>query len=71
MMTAGQLGELVMLLIELFPPENDSNSDGFHTVDADSSARRLRDRMISYLGDLESYDAVEALKEIERRFGTR
>ena len=66
-----QLGELAGLLIELFSPETDTDHEGAHVVTADDSVRTMRSQLISYLGSLEDADAVAALRELERRFGTR
>ena len=66
-----QLGEFAGVLIELFPPETDSDQAGAHFITADESARTLRSRLISHLAGLESADAVGALRELERRFGQR
>ena len=67
-MSVRQLGELTEDLVELFPPETDPKSEGVTAVTPDDSARTLRDRMISYLSRLEDSDAVEALRQLERRF---
>ena len=69
--SARQLGELAAFLIELFPPETDADRPGAHVITADESARTLRSQLISHLGVLEDADAVEALRELERRFGER
>ena len=66
-----QLGELTGLLIELFPPDTDPDLEGAHRVTPDESARTLRSRLISYLGNLEDAEAVAALRDLERRFGAR
>ena len=70
-MSVRQLGELTEVLLEMFPPETDPKSEGVRDVTPDDSARTLRDRMISYLGKLESSEAVEALRRLERRFMER
>ena len=66
-----QLGELTGIMIELFPPETDPDLEGAHFVTADESARTLRTQLISHLGRLEDAEAVEALRELEHRFGER
>ena len=67
-----QLGELATFLIELFPPETDPRLEGVNVVTADGSARTLRDHLIfTHLVGLEDADAVEALRELEGRFGRR
>ena len=66
-----QLGELTGLLIELFPPDTDPDLEGAHRITPDESARTLRSRLISYLGNLEDAEAVGALRDLERRFGAR
>ena len=67
-MSVRQLGELTEVLLEMFPLETDPKSEGVSEVTPDDSARTLRDRMISYLGKLENFEAVEALRRLERRF---
>ena len=66
-----QLGELTGILIELFPPDTDPDLEGVHTVTPDESARTLRSRLITYLASLEDAEAVEALRQLERRFARR
>ena len=66
-----QLGELTGVLIELFPPETDPDSEGVHEVTPERSVRTLRTRLISYLGDQEDAESVVMLRDLERRFGTR
>ena len=66
-----QLGELTGILIELYPPDADPELEGVHRVTADESARTLRSRLISYLANLEDTEAVEALRQLESRFGGR
>lgn len=69
-LSAAQLGKLAGLLIELFPPESDPRHDGAYSVGPDDSARDLRNRLISGLGDRADAEAVSALRELEQRFGT-
>lgn len=66
-----QLGQLVGLLLEFFPPESDPEYEGAHSVAPDDSARELRNQLISALGNREDQGAVDALKDLERRFGAR
>ena len=66
-----QLGELIAIMIELFPPETDPDLEGVHFVTADESARTLRNQLLSHLGRLEDAEAVETLRELEHRFGER
>ena len=70
-MPRNQFGDLAGLLLQLFPPEGDPHREGANTVEPEDEARTLRDRMISYLGDREDLDAVDALRQLERRFGRR
>ena len=65
-----QLGQLAGELIELFSPESDPHHEGAYSVGPDDSARDLRDRLISGLADRADAEAVGALRELERRFGT-
>ena len=66
-----QLGEFTAFLIELFPPETDSDLQGAHLITADESARTMRSQLISHLAGLEDAEAVGALRELEGRFGER
>ena len=66
-----QLGEFAAFLMEQFPPETDPEFEGVHEVTSDRSARSLRTRLISYLGDQEDAESVAALRELELRFGAR
>ena len=70
-MSVRQLGELTEVLLEMFPPETDRESEGVSAVTPDDSARTLRDRMIPYLSKLENSEAVEVLRRLERRFMKR
>ncbi len=66
-----RLGRLAGLLLELYPPESDPHYEGAYFVGSDDSARELRGRVISALGDRSDADAVIALRELERRFESR
>ena len=66
-----QLGELTGILIELFPPDTDTDWEGAHVVTPGESVRTLRSRLISHLGRLENVEAVAALRKLEHRFGAR
>ena len=66
-----QMGELAEVLIELFPPETDRESDDAHLVTPDDAARTLRTQLISHLVGLEDADAVTALRGLEDRFAGR
>ena len=70
-LAAGQLGELAALLLQLFPPESDPVREGAWSVGPDDSARELRDRVISALGVREEQAAVDALRQLEHRFGAQ
>ena len=66
-----QLGDFVGLLLQLFPPEDDPHREGVYTVEPHDQARKLRDRLIRHLGNLDDPDAVDALRRLEQRFGHR
>ncbi len=66
-----QIGELVEVLIKLFPPETDREGDGAHWVTPEDSARTLRTQLVSHLAGLEDADAVIALRRLEARFADR
>lgn len=70
-LTPRQIGAFVGLLLRLFPPETDPVHEGVYSPSADEPAREARDRLISYLGDSQSQDAVEALRALEREFGEK
>lgn len=70
-LTPLQWGELAGLLLKLFPPEDDPQHDGAHWVGPGDSARDLRDRLISALGDRDDHGAVVALRQLEEQFGDR
>ncbi|MFO0874881.1 MAG: hypothetical protein U0575_13045 [Phycisphaerales bacterium] len=63
--------ELFALLLEHFPPESDPVYEGAYFAGSDDSARNLRGQLISALGDREDQAAVDALRDLERRFGAR
>lgn len=66
-----QLGQLVGLLFEFFPPESDPEDEGFRSVGPDDSARHLRNQLISALGNREDRASVDALLLLERHFGSQ
>ena len=69
--TRGQVGELVSLLLEHFPPEKDPRHFGAYWVQEDDSAVTLRDQLISWLAEQKDGGALEALRILERRFGKK
>jgi hypothetical protein len=66
-----QWAQLFALLLEHFPPESDPVHEGAYAAGPDDSARHLRDQLISALDGREDQAAVDALRDLERRFGTR
>ena len=66
-----QIGQLAALLIEAFPPEQDPQYAGAHPVGPVDSAVEMRDQLVSWLGDQRDFEAVEALRVLERRFGNK
>ncbi len=67
----GQIGQLVALLLDAFPPEANPRHEGVLWVGPDDSARSIRDQLISWLGDQKDIEAVEALRLLERQYGAR
>ncbi len=68
----GHIGRLVSLLLQAFPPENDPKDDGqAHALGPDDAAQRLRDQLISGLGDCKDIESVEALKILDQQHGTK
>lgn len=67
---AGQIAELVSLLFEVFPGAAPLHTR-VYSPGPDDSARHLRDRLISRLGEQRDLEAVEALRALERKFGTK
>jgi len=65
-----RVGEMIALLLELFPPDMDPARDG-GLVTPDDSAREVRDGLISSLGGQVSADAVLALRKLDHEFGTK
>lgn len=70
-LTPSQWGELAGLLLKLFPPDTDPIRSGVYSVGPEDSARDLRDRLISALGDRDDHGAVVALRQLEEQFGDR
>jgi hypothetical protein len=66
-----QIGQLVALLLQAFPPDYDPRHNGAHNTGPDDSARRLRDQLISWLGGQREIKAVEALRLLEQQFGEK
>ncbi len=70
-LSPAQLGQLVALLLENFPPETDPQYNGAHFASPEESARRMRDGLITWLGDQKDIESVEALRALEREYSTR
>jgi len=62
---------LIVLLIRYFPPERDPKHDGSYWSSPPDSVRESRDRLINWLGEQKSQDAVRALRKLEELFGDR
>ena len=70
-MSTRQSGELLGMLLDLFPPESDSDEEkavGVRPVDDVSWFRR---RLISYLDGLCDQETVEVFDRLDREFGNR
>lgn len=71
-MGAKHVGQLFGILLEHFTPESDPDHGGeAHTVGFDDAARHLRDQLINWLGEQRDRPALEALRELESRFGEK
>jgi hypothetical protein len=70
-MAPEQLGELLCLLLETFPPENDPQHDDAHWVSPDDSARTERSQLISWLSEQQTPEAVATLRYVEQGLGDR
>jgi hypothetical protein len=68
-MTPEQIGELLCLLLETFPPQKDPQHDGAHWVSPSDSARTARSQLLSWLSDQQTPQAVAALRYVEHRLG--
>ena len=66
-----QIGELSSLLLEHYPPETDTKHHGAYWVTEDDSAVLLRSRLISWLGDQKTAEALEVLRNLEQRYGSK
>jgi len=65
-----EIGEIAALMMSTFPPECDPPRDRASTrVGTAESVKRLRDDLIRWLGDQAEIEAVNALRELDRRFG--
>lgn len=70
-LSPAQIGQLLSLLIESFPPESDPQYVGAHSVTPSDSARQMRNQLISWLGDQKDVEAVETLRTLERTYGAK
>ena len=69
---ADLMGELFALLLVNFPPESDPpTGGGARAVGPIEAARRLRDQLVSWLGDQRDFGAVETLRRLEAQYGKR
>lgn len=63
-LTEDQLADLYLWLVKEYPVEEDSKSDGFHSVGPRESVARWRDGVLNQLKDRGTYRACEAIKRI-------
>ncbi|HXD17175.1 MAG TPA: hypothetical protein VN654_09165 [Vicinamibacterales bacterium] len=70
-MAPEQLGELLCLLLEAFPPENDPKRDGAHFVTPDDASRTARSQIVSWLSERHTAQAIATLRYVEQRLGER
>lgn len=66
-----QFAELLNSLFLHFPPDKDPKYDGVHSVSPRDNAIHLRDRILNYLTDSNSNDAVDSLRILENIYGTK
>lgn len=69
--TDAQRVGLLELLLEHFPPESDVQHIGVHWVSEEDSAVQLRDQLLRWLCEQKSFEALEAARRLEMRFGAR
>lgn len=69
--TPDQVGQLLVILFEHYPPESDPKHDGAFCVTEDDSAVSLRDRLLEWMGRQKTGQALEALRALEQQFGAR
>jgi hypothetical protein len=72
-LTIPRAGQLLELLIDLFPYETDrkSNSGLMHQVVPDDSAREFRGTLMTWLAGKSTGEAVLVFQHLERKFATR
>ena len=66
-----QIGQLLAVMFEVFPPENDPKYEGAHMVGPRDSAIEMRNNLVNWLSDQRDLDTVDALRSLERRFGAK
>lgn len=64
-----RIGELALLLFELFPPQSDPTEDETSMRRIPEGARALRNELVSWLGNQATQEAIDALRLIERSAG--
>ena len=69
--TPGQVGDLLALLLEHYPPESDRKHTGAFSMTHADSAVLFRDHLIGWLGNQKTAEALDALKLLEQRFGAK
>ena len=67
--TPDQVGQVAGILLEQYPPESVARHYGAFWVTEDDSAVQLRHRLINWLGEQKTAEALEALKKLEQQFG--
>ena len=71
-MTPSRAGQLVGLLLELFPPPDPKFDGGImRGVTPEDSAREMRNRLINWLSEQRSVEAVLALRQLESTYGAK
>lgn len=64
-------GELLEVLLDLYPPESDPPFEGPRSYGGDDYAREWRHRLLSELSDSGDAEAVEVVRGLEARLGDR
>lgn len=64
-----RIGELALLLFELFPPQSDPTEEETSMRRIPEGARALRNDLVSWLGNQATQEAIDALRLLERSAG--
>lgn len=65
------VGQITEMLMELFPPEKDPKHQGAYSPSRTDDAISLRNKLVTWLGDQGTREAIKELKRLEAHFGAR